>query len=243
MHPFPFVRRLAVGLLAALIPPGVLRAQSNYSTPYTFTTLPSPAGWFDAPGGVAVDGAGTLYVAEYGSHAIRKLTPGGAVTLLAGSPGNPGSTDGIGSAARFNHPAGLAVDSSGNVYVADQGNETIRKITPAGVVTTLAGTAGAQGSDDGTGALARFFNPQGVAVDTAGMVYVADQGNDTIRKITPTGVVTTLAGTAGAYGSDDGTGAAARFSGPDAWRSTAPAPCMSRIRATTRSARSRRPGM
>ena len=91
-------------------------------------------------------------------------------------------------------PAGVAVDGAGNVYVADTVNDTIRKITPAGVVTTLAGMAGQHGSADGTGSAARFDHPVGVAVDAAGNVYVADTGNDTIRKITPAGVVTTLAG-------------------------------------------------
>src|SRR5215470_10182099 len=117
-------------------------------------------------------------------------------------------------AARFNSPSGVAVDSAGNVYVADQGNDTIRKVTAAGVVTTLAGTAGITGSADGTGAAARFNAPFGVAVNGAGIVYVADSFNQTIRKITAAGVVTTLAGSAGVRGSADGTGAAARFSDP-----------------------------
>ena len=90
-------------------------------------------------------------------------------------------------------------------------NHTIRKVTPAGVVTTLAGLAGSSGSADGTGSAARFYHPSGVAVDSAGNVYVADCGNHTIRKVTPAGVVTTLAGLAGNHGSADGTGSAARF--------------------------------
>ncbi len=169
---------------------------------------------FDLPQGAAVDSAGNVYVADTGNDTIRKITPAGVVTTLAGSPGQYASADGTGAAARFDDPAGLAVDSAGNVYVADTANNTIRKISPAGVVTTLAGTAGEFGSADGTGAAARFNAPYGVAVDSAGNVYVADGGNDSIRKITPSGVVTTLAGTAGEIGSADGTGAAARFSTP-----------------------------
>jgi streptogramin lyase len=169
---------------------------------------------FYSPRGVAVDGSGNVYVADSQNHTIRTITPAGVVTTLAGTAGSSGSADGTGSAARFDYPEGVAVDGSGNVYVADYNNHTIRKITPAGVVTTLAGTAGARGSADGTGNAARFTFPKGVAVDGSGNVYVADGGNNAIRKITPAGVVTTLAGTAGSYGSADGTGSAARFWGP-----------------------------
>jgi sugar lactone lactonase YvrE len=171
---------------------------------------------FNAPNGVAVDGAGNLYVADKGNDTIRTVTPSGVVTTLAGLAGNPGSADGMGSAAQFNNPTGVALDSAGNVYVADYHNDTIRKITPAGVVTTLAGLAGNPGSADGTGSQARFYNPGGVAVDATGNVYVADQFNQTIRKITPAGVVTTLAGQVETAGSADGTGSAARFYFPTA---------------------------
>jgi hypothetical protein len=172
------------------------------------------AAQFDGPEGVAVDSAGNVYVADTGNDTIRKVTPGGVVTTLAGFAGSPGSADGTASAARFYYPAGVALDSAGNVYVADTGNDTIRKVTPGGVVTTLAGLAGSSGSADGTGNAARFYHPEGVAVDSAGNVYVADTGNDTIRKVTPGGVVTTLAGLAGSSGSADGTGSAARFNYP-----------------------------
>src|SRR5213593_3736548 len=137
-----------------------------------------------------------------------------AFTNLAGLPGGLGSVDGTAGAARFNYPSGVAVDSAGNVYVADSGNSTIRKITPDGTVTTLAGSAGQSGSADGTGSAARFNNPRGVAVDSVGNVYVADTSNATIRKVTPAGAVTTLAGLAGSGGSADGTGSAARFLDP-----------------------------
>jgi sugar lactone lactonase YvrE len=171
------------------------------------------ARFFD-PFGVAVDGSGNVYVADSGNHTIRKVTPAGVVTTLAGEPGLLGSADGTGSAARFDHPGGVAVDGFGNVYVADTYNETIRRVTPAGVVTTRAGQAGSWGSADGTGSAARFSFPTSVAVDGAGNVYVADTGNSTIRRMTPAGVVTTLAGKAGSWGSADGTGSAAQFNGP-----------------------------
>src|SRR6266705_2874944 len=117
-----------------------------------------------------------------------------AFTNFAGLATGRGSADGTGSAARFNETEGVAVDSAGNVYVADSNNDTIRRITPAGEVTTLAGSAGQVGSADGTGSAARFNYPTGVAVDSAGNVYVADWANSTIRKVTPEGGVTTLAG-------------------------------------------------
>jgi streptogramin lyase len=168
---------------------------------------------FNQPWTVAVDSANNVYVADNFNHVIRKITSSGVVTTLAGSAGNPGSADGAGSAARFYHPASVAVNSAGVVYVGDGANNTIRKITPDRVVTTVAGVPQQEGggSADGTGSSASFANPSGVALDVARNVYVADTSNNTIRKITPAGVVTTLAGLAGSPGSDDGTGSAARF--------------------------------
>ena len=167
---------------------------------------------FNEPAGVAVHGAGNIFVVDNWNHTIRKITPSGVVTTLAGTANISGSADGGAAAARFYYPSGVAVDGAGNLFVADSANFTIRKITPNGVVTTLAGSAGLLGSADGTGAAARFDSPCGLAVDGAGNVFVAD--NYTIRKITPSGGVTTLAGLADSQGSADGTGAAARFNGP-----------------------------
>jgi streptogramin lyase len=170
---------------------------------------------FNQPAGIASDGS-YLYVADtYYNHTIRRLDPAtGAVTTLAGSAGNSGSDDGTGSAARFFLPAGMAFGGS-HLYVSDAGNSTIRRVDPGTrEVTTVAGSAGIPGSDDGTGTAARFSNPFGIAVDGS-FLYVADLENHTIRRLDPgTGEVTTVAGSAGAYGSDDGTGTAARFNGP-----------------------------
>ena len=160
---------------------------------------------FRSPEGVAVDSRGYVYVAD---TSIRKISPAGVVTTFAGS--SEGYMDGTGTAAQFNRPNGVAVDSSGNVYVADTWNNRIRKISPAGVVTTLAGSS--YGYMDGPGAAAKFLNPEGVAVDSSGNVYVADDGNNRIRKISPAVVVTTLAGSS--YGYMDGPGTAAKFNNP-----------------------------
>lgn len=196
-------------------------------TPYTFTTLAGSAGLvgdangagsaarFYQPFGVAVDTNGTVYVVDSGNHTIRKVTPAGVVTMFAGLAGSSGSLNGTGAAARFYYPDALAVDKAGNVYVADTFNHTIRKITPAGVVTTLAGSAGLSGSANGTGSAARFWQPYGVTVDPNGTVYVGDTYNHTIRKVTPAGVVTTFAGTANSSGSTDGSVSAARFNQPE----------------------------
>ena len=195
---------------------------------------------------------GNIYVADTANHTVRKITPAGVVTTLAGTAGASGNADGTGPAARFNHPAGAAVDSTGTVYVADTDNNSvrkiaaggvvstlatgfngpsgiaadgvgtiyvgdtlnhvIRKITSAGAVSTLAGAVGLSGSADGTGSAARFHGPQGLAIDGAGNLYVADTNNDTIRKVVlASGAVTTVAGQAGASGATDGTGSQARF--------------------------------
>lgn len=176
-------------------------------------TAPSTAS-FPGPAAVAFDASGNAYVSDARNHTVSIITPGGAVTTLAGLAGTSGSDDGIGSAARFLQPDGMAVDSAGNVFVADSGNFTIRKITPAGVVTTFAGLAREHGSADGTGSAARFDRPRALVLDAGGNLYVADSDNYTIRKITPAGVVTTLAGVAKSMGNADGPGNVARFNSP-----------------------------
>ncbi|MBI2512496.1 MAG: immunoglobulin domain-containing protein [Opitutae bacterium] len=152
------------------------------------------AATFSAPTGLALDTAGNLYVADATNHTIRKITSVGVVTTYAGQAGSAGSTNGSATAAKFNNPTALAVDSSGNLYVADTNNNTIRKISAAGNVTTLAGVSGVSGATDGTGSAALFNQPQGLALDAAGNLYVADTGNSSVRKIMPAGAVTTIAG-------------------------------------------------
>ncbi|HEY5244732.1 MAG TPA: NHL repeat-containing protein, partial [Acidimicrobiales bacterium] len=169
------------------------------------------AAQFYAPFRVAVDPSGNLFVTDYNNSTIRKITSSGVVSTFAGTVGNPGSSNGTGTAALFNGPVGVATDSNGNVYVVEQKNNDVRKITPAGVVTTLAGTAGVVGSADGTGAAAKFSLPAGIVADASGNLFVADYGNNTIRKVTASGVVTTIAGQVGSGGSKDGTGTGAQF--------------------------------
>jgi sugar lactone lactonase YvrE len=194
--------------------------QAIYPSPYTFTTFAGNTNpqvhstWSFNPKGIAVDAAGNVYFADTRKQIICRINPSRAVTILAGKPGSIGSTDGIGNQARFHYPQGVALDAAGNIYVADSGNNTIRRVTPRGIVTTLAGIAGTVGCDDGTGCAARFNYPNSVAVDRSGNIFVADLYNNIIRKVTPSGVVTTLAGQPGISGRMDGRGDAARFNYP-----------------------------
>src|SRR5690606_30422676 len=177
------------------------------STSYGYVNGTGTAARFRHPSFLAVDASGNIFVADQQNHRIRKITPSGVVTTFAGS-GSIGSANGIGTAASFNYPMGLAFDASGNLYVADAYNHRIRKITPAGVVSTYAGS-GAAGLLDGTLSAARFNYPIGLSFDGNGDLYVADRSNFAVRKISGNNV-TTIAGN-GTGGSIDGIGAAARF--------------------------------
>jgi sugar lactone lactonase YvrE len=173
---------------------------------------------FNSPNGLSVESTGIVYVADTSNHTIRKITPDGTVSTVAGLAGVPGTKNGVGTAARFNTPVGLTTDDAGNIYVADTGNNAIREIAPDGTVTTLAGSPGHSGTVDSKrsvlGLGGRFNSPFSLTLDTSGSIFVADTGNNTIRKINLVGVVTTLAGVAGNQGSDDGTNRTASFSGP-----------------------------
>ena len=170
---------------------------------------------FNWPTGVAIDGAGNVYVADTDNDEIRKVTPAGAVSTLAGVAGVTGSSDGSGSAARFYGPSGIVGDAAGNLYIADTLNNTIRKLTPAGLVSTIAGAAGATGAIDAAGSAARFYGPQGLALDSSGNLYVADTNNSALRKIVlASGAVTTVAGQAGIAGYSDGASSQALFRYP-----------------------------
>jgi len=167
---------------------------------------------FNNPGGIAVDAAGNIYVADSFNNRIRRVTSDGTVSAFAGK-GTLGYTEGAAADAEFYGPQGVAADGAGNIYVADLGNNVIRKITAGGVVSTFAGS-GTAGFVNATGTSAQFNNPAGLAIDASGNIYVADRGNNAIRKITSAGVVTTLAGfKTGGY--VNATGTAAAFDTPN----------------------------
>ena len=169
---------------------------------------------FDCPVGICADGDGNLYIVDHGNHCIRKMTPEGVVTTLAGDGGD-GDDDGIGQEARFHCPEGICIEHDGNLYVTDTENHCIRKVTPEGVVTTVAGAQ--RGFADGIGSHARFCEPRGICVDGDGNLYIVDHGNHCIRKVTSEGVVTTLAGdgTSQEIGYADGARFEARFDNPE----------------------------
>ncbi|MBS1521033.1 MAG: SMP-30/gluconolactonase/LRE family protein [Bacteroidetes bacterium] len=181
------------------------------STEPTDSTGVIPA-LFSSPSDVAVDAAGNLYVADYWYNRIQKISTNGTVSTLAGT-GNVGAINGIGKLASFNRPSGLTVDAAGNVYVADAGNNLIRKITPDGTVSTLAGTVVAVDTSNTVTSTPLFAGPSGVAVDASGNVYVADAGNNRICVVSPSGNTTTLSGNGNA-GSNNGAGKDATFNNP-----------------------------
>ena len=168
---------------------------------------------FSGPWGIVKDSFGNTYIADCDNHIIRKMDSSGNVTTIAGLSGIPGLKDALGSTARFNQPHGLAIDNNNNLYVADSANHAIRKIEPTGNVTTIAGGSAVGGYTDGNRSTAKFSSPYGIFIDTSNNIYVADTGNHRIRKIDPSGNVTTFAGSS-ARGSKDGPGVSASFNSP-----------------------------
>jgi sugar lactone lactonase YvrE len=204
---FPNIRRISqAGQVST-----VFRASSDPAGRYSREDITV----FSGGGGAVIDSTGNLYVAATSEHVVLKMTPAGVISTLAGQLGTSGSADGLGINARFHFPKGITIDRVGNLYVGDLNNSTIRKITPSGLVSTLAGTPGVRGIDDGIGALAQFSWPQGVAIGPDDKIYVVEEGSPTsVRVVSPTGGVSTLAGSRLRTGQVDGIGAAARFRRP-----------------------------
>jgi gliding motility-associated-like protein len=201
---------LTVNNKAGAVPPVIYGNVSTFAGNglYSFTNGVGTAASFRGPGFLTFDTQGNLYAADPGNNVIRKIEPNATVTTFAGS-GSQGKSNGAATTATFNYPVGVATDTQGNIFVADQNNNLIRKITPAGVVSTFAGN-GTIGKTNGTGTVASFNSPFGMAFDSKGNLYLAAGGNNLIRKITPAGVVTTFAGS-GSQGKTDGTGTGASF--------------------------------
>ena len=215
-------------LLTAIVPMGATTGQIGMTVkgPYTtslnnivvknltVTTIGKFGNTTSLPlWGIASDANGNFYFGDSDSGMVRKISPGGVVSTVAGT-GVLGTADGPVATATLGPVCGVALDNNGNIFVTTLGYNTIRKISTAGVVSTFAGDPnGTGGSVDGTGTAARFYSPVGITIDKNDNVFVTDGGNNKIRKITPAGVVTTLAGS-GASGSADGTGTAATFNGP-----------------------------
>lgn len=224
----PRARGVALAVLSALLvgacgggsddapppPPPALSFVAGDRTVFGRLDGTGTAARFNTPVRLAHDSAGNVYVVDHANHAIRKMTPAGEVTTYAGTLGTPGATDGFRTAATFNLPGGIAIDGANNMFIADWGNATLRKIAPDGTVSTVAGSVGLRGNVDGNAGAARFGFPADIALCGGGDLYVVDQAQVTVRRITPSFDVTTIAGTAGTVGSDDGNGTAARFNGP-----------------------------
>jgi len=174
---------------------------------------PSLSAQFNSPLGIAAAGNGTVFVADTGNHVIRAIS-GGSVSTFAGTPQVWGNIDATGTNAQFNGPVGLAFDTNGNLFVSDANNDIIRKITTNAVVTTFAGMAGSDGSADGNSGSARFRSPAQLAFDHRGNLFVADSFNQTIREITRDGNVSTVSGSPGVSGTNDGINGAGHFFNP-----------------------------
>jgi sugar lactone lactonase YvrE len=197
-------------MIREISPSGVVTTLAGNGTAGTQNGAPAAAE-FNNPYGVAIDAAGNVYVGDTGNNQIRKITAGGTVSTLAGN-GTVGTSNGAGVGASFNSPEGLALDASGDVYVADAGNHLIREVLPSGMVSTYAGS-GVQGSANGSLTAASFYTPNGLTFDAAGNMYITDGGSSEIREISAAGIVTTIAGN-GTAGFTNGIGTGAIFNQP-----------------------------
>ncbi|WP_428331567.1 alkaline phosphatase PhoX [Mucilaginibacter sp.] len=204
---------LIVNNTGGAIPPNIYGDVSTFagSGQNSFLNGISTTASFSGPVFLTFDPQGNLYVADPGNNAVRKITPNATVSTFAGT-GASGKQNGSANTATFNYSVGVAADALGNIFVADQNNNLIRKITPTGMVSTFAGND-ATGKNNGAGTSASFNSPYGMAFDSKGNLYIADEGNNIIRKVTPVGIVSTFAGS-GAQGKQDGTGTAASFYSP-----------------------------
>jgi hypothetical protein len=242
INPYPTPMRLLSACVIGGIAAAVSLFAQNDAAPYAVWTLAGRSGQigaadgtganarFNRPWGIAVDSQGNVYVTEAVNHIVRKITPDGVVSTLAGTAGEVGTTDGMSSAARFASigttisssasgpigPFGIAVDLEGTSYVADANSQIIRRITPAGLVSTFSGQPRIAGSLNGDALQALYRIPVAIAMDASGNIFIADTYNHVIRRISPLRIVTTIAGSVGVPGSTDGIGSAARFLHPTA---------------------------
>jgi sugar lactone lactonase YvrE len=208
-----FVSDTGNSTIRKIKPSGAVSTFAGIAGESGFTNGAAGSAQFSSPLGIAVAPNGTIFVADSGNHCIRAIS-GGNVTTFAGSPQVWGSANGTGTNAQFNGPVGLAFDNRTNLFVSDANNDTIRKITPDGTVTTFAGAAGADGAADGDLNSARFRSPAELAFDKNGNLFVADSFNQTVREISTNGIVSTVSGRAGLPGTNDGLNGAGRFYNP-----------------------------